>query len=46
MAAKVSGKFIKSEDPNLYRQKMERMASCDVTIVTENITPAVSKRQW
>lgn len=29
MAAKVSGKFIKSEDPNLYRQKMEWMDSCD-----------------
>ena len=29
MAAKVSGKFIKSEDPNLYRQKMEWMDSYD-----------------
>ena len=29
MAAKVSGKFIKSEDPNLYLQKMEWMDSYD-----------------
>lgn len=29
MAAKVSGKFIKSEDPNLYWQKMEWMDSYD-----------------